>query len=411
MKTNISLEEAQTILLEKGYPLSEEYLPLEEALGRILSEDLSSSENIPPFNRSPLDGYAFRAEDTREATLGKPAVLKVIEELRAGYTARRIVETGCAIAVVTGSPIPEGADAVVKYEDVEKRGEYISIFSPFKSGDNIITAGEDVKIGDIVAQKGLRITPALMGLFASLGIYKVKVYRKLRIAILSTGDELIDGEEKAGPGKIRNSNSYYLAAICNSIGMQPLVLGKAKDDVDDIAAKLFEALKSADVVLTTGGASVGHYDVVQEAFKRVGGEVLYWRINVKPGTPHGAARKGDKLMISLSGNPAAAITVFQIVVMPVLKRMAGQKYYKLERIQGVLLNGFNKPSPIRRLLRGQLKICRGEIQVDLRRDQGNSIISSMIGCNLLVDVPAGSGILKPGDVVTAYLVQDIERVQ
>lgn len=410
MKNSISLEEAQKILFDKVYPVSEEYVLIEDSLGRILSQDLIASEDVPSFNKSPLDGYALMANDTTQAAKGKPAVFKVIEELPAGHIADKKIEKGCAFAINTGSPIPDGADAVVKFEDVERYGDLISVFTVFKSGDNIIFAGDDVKTGEKVAQKGIKITPPLIGLLASLGIYKIKVYRKPIVAIISTGDELIDMGEKVGPGKIRNSNSYCLSAICREVGAEKVVYGNVRDNVDDISDKLSSALKVADLVLTTGGASVGNYDLVQEAFKKVGGRLLYWRLNIKPGAPNGAAIIGEKLLISLSGNPASALTVFQMIIIPALKKLAGQKNYNIECINGVLYNGYKKPSPNRRLLRGMLKIFNGKVFIDLMGVQSNACLSSMVGCNLMVDVPAGSGPLKSGDTVKAFLIQDIARV-
>lgn len=404
MQNNISLEEAQSMLLDYIGYLKEEVLPLNNSIGKVLSKDIQAQENIPPFNRSPYDGYAFRSKDTEKASAQQPVILKVIEHVAAGYVAQKEVSPGTAIKVMTGAPMPVGADVVIKYEDVMREGDYIKIFTKQESGSNIILAGEDLKRGDLIASDKTVLTPALIGLLASVGVSDVPVYQKPKIAIISTGDELVDVKESLRPGKIRNSNSYVLEAACQELGVEPLVMGNVVDKKEEVAAQITKGLEKADMVITTGGVSVGDYDVVKDALLSIGAEVLFWKINIKPGQPTLAAIKGNKVILGLSGNPASALTVFQLLGIPLLKKLSGRANYLPERIKAVLANGFKKASPKRRFLRGKLVIKEGTAQVELTEIQGNAILRSMVGCNSLVDIASGSGPLKAGDEVTAHIV-------
>lgn len=407
MKQNISLEEAQKLLFEHCKSAQEE-VNLSDVLGRVLAQDVRAEENIPHFDRSPLDGYAFAATDTEEALKLNPTILEVIEEVPAGYTATKEVIKGTAIKVMTGAPIPEGADAVEKYEKIERIDNKIKIFSSFKPGQNTIKAGEDVKIGDKVVSDGVVLSPPEIGLLASLGIYKVPVYRQPKVALVSTGDELIDVTEVLKPGKIRNSNRYSLEGYCREAGAEPVVIGTAKDKVSEVAELIEQGLEKADMVITTGGVSVGDYDVVADAVKSIGAEIVFSKIDIKPGMPTMAAVKKGKIILGLSGNPASSLVVFQLIGIPFIRKMAGQSKYTLQKIEAVLLQEFIKASPKRRFLRGRLVLENGKVNVKFTGSQGNAILSSMVGSNVLIDVPAGSGPLKVGEKITTFLVDKID---
>jgi len=410
MKQNISLEEAQELLLTKTILPGENSILLIDALGRILSRDIVAQENSPLFDRSPLDGYALLASDTVGATAAQPICLKVLEEIPAGYVASNKVISGTAIKVMTGAPIPEGADVVVKYEEVERERGIVSIFKPLKSRSNVVYAGEDITKGEVVAKQGNVVTPALIGLLAGLGISSVFVYQRVKVGILSTGDELLDAGESVRPGKIYDSSRCTLQARCLELGVEPVMLGNVADRQDLVAERIHEGLKHADLVITTGGVSVGDYDVVQDALNEVGAEMLFWKVNIKPGTPILAAKKENKIIVGLSGNPVAALITFDLLVIPLLKKMMGQKNCLYSVIQGTLLDEFRKTSERRRFLRARLVVKEGKILVRLTGIQNNSALKSMMECNLFVDVPAGSGPLHPGDCVSAYIVGNIYNV-
>jgi molybdopterin molybdotransferase len=404
MLQNIPLEQAQSILNAQCKIIGKETIRLNDALGRVLAEEIVAKEDIPPFARSPFDGYAFRASDTQNASRANPVTLTIIEEVPAGYAPTKQVTPGTAVKILTGAPIPEGADTVVKYEDTEFTETEVRLFSPSKSGENIVSAGEDVAQGTVLVEQGTVITAPVLGLLAALGAAEVAVYRRPRIAILSTGDELLEVSEPLLPGKIRNSNSYTLQGYLQSCGVEPVVIGIAKDKKEEVAAKIEEGLAQADMIISTGGASVGDYDVVKDALKLLGAEILYWQIDIKPGSATLAAHKDGKLIIGLSGNPASAMVILQLMVLPVIKKMAGRAVYANEKIQVILKDDFPKASPRRRFLRGMLVFENGLTYMQITGGQGNAVLSSMIGCNLLAEIPGGSGPVKAGERLTAYLV-------
>lgn len=410
MQKRISVEEAQTLLLSKAWiNMQDEYVCLHNSLERVLSQDIQAEEKLPPFDRSAVDGYAICISDTLKAREDHPVSLHVLEEVPAGFVPSQAVSDGKAIKVMTGAPIPEGAKGVIKYELVKREGRFIKVYSPVSPGCNIIWTGEDVNSGEIIAKAGDIVTPPLIGLLASFGIDKVPVYCKPKAAIFGTGDELIEVSEPLKPGKIRNSNSQCISAYCRRLGLEPQLLGKASDEIEDIGKLLSYGLEKADIVIATGGVSVGDYDFMNDALKYLGADILFWGLDMKPGAPTLAAVKDDKIIVGLSGNPAAALTAFQILVVPLLKKIKGQNKYHHPIIDVVLKNGFKKSSPIRRFLRGMLAIQNGVAEAWLTGAQGNGILSSMVGCNLLIDVPAGSGPLEEGEKLKAIVIDNIDK--
>jgi molybdopterin molybdotransferase len=244
----------------------------------------------------------------------------------------------------------------------------------------------------------------MMGLLAALGIPVVPVYKRPLVAVISTGDELRDVSEPLTPGKIRNSNSYTLQGYIRSIGAEPVVIGMCQDRAEEVAALIEQGLDRADLVITTGGVSVGDYDVVRHAVDYLGAETLYWKIDIKPGSPSLAAIKNGKLILGLSGNPAAAMVTFQLVVAPFIKKMTGRLDYLTPKIEVLLKEDFKKPSPLRRFLRGKLVLEGGAAFMEMTGGQGNGVLSSMEGCNLLAEIPEKSGPVKAGQKLTAYLI-------
>lgn len=404
MRANISLEEAQSLLFDHCPLMQRKNLGLRDTLGRVLGKDVKAGESIPPFARSAYDGYAFRAEDSNNATGANPITLEVLEEVPAGHVAKNKVVAGKAIKILTGAPIPAGANAVIKYEETELRDNLVAIFHPLQAGDNVIPAGEDVAQGEIIAAAGTVITPPLLGLMAALGIIVVPVYKLPRIALVSTGDELLDIHEPLLPGKIRNSNCYTLQAYLRSVGAKPVVIGTARDKAPEVASLLEQGLQTADMVITTGGVSVGDYDVVRKAVELIGAETLYWKIDIKPGSPTLAAVKDGKVILGLSGNPAAAMVIFQLLAIPYIKKMAGRVNYLNQQLEVVLRNGFRKASPIRRFLRGRLVFQDGLTCIDTTGKQANGVLRSLIGCDVLAEIPGGSGPVPAGEKLQAYLL-------
>ena len=410
MKQNISLEEAQNLLLERTFQPESMDVSVIEAFGRVLSQDMVATNNLPFFDRSPLDGYALLARSTEDASPLRPVCLRVLEEIPAGYVAAQKVSMGTAIKVMTGAPIPDGADVVVKFEVVERKGDVVSIFHPLKSRDNIVYSGEDINKGTVVAQRGTIVTPPLIGLLADLGTSCVSVYRQISAAILSTGDELTSLGEELRPGMIYDTNRYVLQGRCKELGVRPVMLDKVPDHKEAIAERICEGLTQADMVITTGGVSVGDYDLVKAALQTLGADIIFWKLDMKPGSPMVAATKDNKLIIGLSGSPAAALLTFDLLVIPLLRKMMGRQKYLHSKIQGILLNGYKKSGGNRRFLRACLVQKNGNLFIKLAETQNNSALQSMISCNVLVDVPACSAPLNPGDRVTAVLVGCIDNM-
>lgn len=410
MERNVSLEEAQQILLQAAVPTKVSTAPLHCASGRVLGRDVTARRNVPAFEKSAMDGYAVLARDTLSACNSRRIGLRVVEEIRAGIVAKNRVLPGTTIKVQTGAPIPEGADAVIKYEDVERVGDTILIPLSLRAGENVVPIGEDVKQGDIIARRGTMITPPMVGVFAGLGMNRVSVFRKVRIAISNTGDELLHPSEKPQPGKVYNRTFFALAARCRELGAVPVDVGISPDEVEATANRIAGGLAISDIVITTGGVSVGDFDFVEDALLRVGAGILLRGVAIKPGSPMIAAIKDDRIIIGLSGNPGAALTNFELLVVPLIKALIGLRHVLPPTFEGTMVDTFPKASPQRRFLRGRLDRKDGKDFIKLTGAQTNGVLMSMIDYNVLIDVPAGSGPVTFGQQVSGFLVGSVDQI-
>ena len=401
----MGFEEARDMLLEAVKAVGTEEMPLPLCGGRILARTLTAAENVPPFDRSPYDGYAFRAEDVTEASRETPVTLRILEEVAAGAVPTKTVTAGTAVKILTGAPIPPGADAVVKFEETEFTAETVTIFAPFKSGQNIVRMGEDVTAGQVLAQPGQIIDPGLAGTLAAQGVYAPVVYKKPRVGILSTGNEVV-GEtvEPLPAGKIRNTNRYMLEAALSAAGCEPVFLGIAGDTAEAVRDGMAKGLDRCDAIVLTGGVSVGDYDMTPAAMELLGAEILVPGVDLKPGGACAYGRKDGVLLCGLSGNPASAMTNFYAIALPALRKMAGYKQPCLREIPVTLAGDFRKKSPKPRLLRGRLELGEGTVLFVQTGDQGNAVVSSLMGCEALAAVPAGSGPLPAGTVLKGFLI-------
>lgn len=395
---------ARELLLSYAHPVAAERIPLSECGGRILAEPLIAGENVPAFDRSPLDGYAIFSHDTASASKDFPVTLRVLEEVPAGAVPTKRVIPGTAVKILTGAPIPEGADAVIMYEKTVFTAESVTLFSPVKAGDGIVRAGEDVKKGVVLAECGDVIDSGLAGTLASQGNAEPLVYKIPRIAILSTGSELVEADTVPENGKIRNSNRYTLEAAISRLGCKPVYLGIAGDSVREISTLISRGLEECDAVVTTGGVSAGDYDLTPDAMEMSGTEILFRGVAMKPGMACAYGFAGGKPVCGLSGNPASSLTNFLAVAAPMLKKLAGCKSCVPEELSIVLADGFKKKSPQTRFLRGRLKLTSGTVSMELPGEQGNVVISSAIGCNVMAVVPAGSGPIEAGTVLKGFLI-------
>lgn len=408
MLTNISIKRAKEILLNENIELKIIDVPILNSLDYILAEDIKSDINMPPFDRSPLDGYALRSEDTIGASAENPVTLETIDNIQAGYVSKKTIGKGQAIRIMTGAKIPEGADTITRYESTVFTDKDVKIFSHLKPNANIVREGEDIAIGDIVLKKGKTISPADIGILATLGKEKVKVYKRPKVAILSTGDELVDINETLQEGKIRNSNSYTIGAQVKKIGSEMKLFGICNDNIKSIKKELNRALKWGDIVITTGGVSAGDADLVKEAFKEIGGEILFWRINMKPGSPIAVAKYKDKFLFGLSGNPAAAYITFEKLVRPTILRLSGETKYEFVKVESTLESEFTKVSGQNRIVRAKTYYKNGGFFTELPDKHSSGVLSSLSETNSLFYIPSKTGPYKTGDKIEVELLDHLE---
>ena len=404
MRNNVPADVAVELLLEQDVTINTETVQLWELEGRILAEDVYAAISVPSFDRSPYDGYALMAADTAGASRENPAVFKITEEIPAGSAPTIPLTHGYAAKILTGAPIPEGCDTTIKYEETEFTDTEVKIFSPLKSGSNVVYAGEDIKQGEVLLSAGTRISAAALGLLAGQGMTEALVYKKPRITVISTGSELAEAGQPLKPAQIYNSNVYTISAYLRAMDAEPVHGGIVPDDPDIIAQRIGEALENSDMVITTGGASVGDYDWAYRVSKMMGTDILFWKADFKPGGAMCAATLNGKLILCLSGNPGAAVIGLLRVGMPYIRKLCGHSEVMPERVNVVLKDSFGKPSPKLRLVRGRLEIENGTAYFVHNDGQGNGVVSSLMGCDLLAEIPAGTGRAQNGQVLSAIRV-------
>lgn len=356
MKKTASFYEVRDMLLTHVQPIEKETIKLDACGGRILGQNVVARENVPPFDRSPYDGYAFCAADSKIASKENPVTLKILEEIPAGDIPHHVVTEGYAVKILTGAPIPAGADTVTPYEITEFTDETVTIFKEYVSGSNVVRAGEDIKKGDILAQSGTIIDAGLAGTLAGQNMEYPTVYRIPKIGILSTGSELLEIGCKPKLGKIYNSNQYTLSVAVQQLGCKVVVLGVVKDSAERICQLIQDGLSACDMVLVTGGVSVGDYDLTPAAMEMAGVQILQRGVDLKPGMACAFGVKDGKLVCGLSGNPASAITNFHAIVSPLIRKLSGCKEFVPTEIQAELLDSFKKKGHGTRLLRGKMEV-------------------------------------------------------
>ena len=404
MINNPSYEYAQEILISAIEPIGTEKISLSECAGRVLACDLIVRENVPAFDRSPYDGYAFRSVDTLTASKENPVTLQITEEIPAGGVPTKEITAKMAAKVLTGAPIPNGADAVIMYEKTSFTAASVTIFSPVKAGSNIVHAGEDIKKGNVLAAAGMIIDPGLGAMLAAQGEKNPVVFRIPRVAVLSTGSELVEADETPLPGKIRNTNRFMIETALKQLGCEPVYLGIAGDSVRDISALISKGVNECDAIIITGGVSAGDYDFTSAAMEDIGTKMLFRGVDIKPGMACAYGIKEGKPICALSGNPASALTNFYAVAMPALKKLLGRYPYLTREVKVILANDFDKKSTKTRLLRGQLDLSDGTARMLFSADQGNAVIRTAIGCDVMAVIPAGSGPVEAGRVLRGFLL-------
>ncbi|EOU1902193.1 molybdopterin molybdotransferase MoeA [Clostridium perfringens] len=401
MKKFIALEEALEILNKNTKALKSEVVSIKDSLKRVLYGDVKSKINNPPFNKSVFDGYAFRSEDSKGTSKENPIELKIVDEIFAGDFSEIEIKHGEAIRIMTGAPIPVGADCVLKQEETERHGDLVKIFKEMKVNENISFMGEDIKSGETLIKKGKRLDYADLGIMASSGISEVLVYKKPRVSIISTGDEVCDINSTLKPGKIYDSNLYSLSARIEELGYNVLSMEHVGDNILKIGEAIEKAFEKSDIVFTTGGASVGEKDLMQKVSESIGFEKLFWKIKIKPGSAVVCSKREEKILISLSGNSNAALTTFELLGKSILKKLEGEEEnINIKREKGILMDSFNKKSPQRRFLRGNVIYDEKGAKVYITQiKSGNGILSSLLNANCLIEIERGNEGLNRGEVV------------
>ena len=397
-----SVEEAQAEMLRHFRPLEIERVALAAALGRTLAEDIRADMDVPPFANSAMDGYAVRGADLQRAA-NEAVVLAIAGEVPAGGVARYPVEPGTAMRIMTGAPMPDGADTVVPFEETDEgqAGElrpsgHVRIWTTPDRGANVRAAGEDLRAGEVVLPRHTPITPAVVGLLASVGAATVPVYRKPRVAILATGDELVDVDERPGPGQIRNTNGYANRAQVLAAGGEPLQLPIARDTEAQLRAQIEAGLDwQADLFLTSGGVSVGDYDVVKTVLESMGA-MQFWRVKMKPGKPIAFGHIRDVPLIGLPGNPVSAMVCFELFGRPALLKMQGRTALFKPVVPATFHGRLRDRADRRQYVRVRVAQRGGDFVAFLTGEQGSGVLSSMVHADGLMLVPEGMTEVEPG---------------
>lgn len=398
----IPLEQAVTVLEELvSPPAGEEVLPLEQCRGRVLRRDITAPLNNPPFDRSPLDGYALRAEDIAGASKETPALLTVIGEVCAGGWFGGEALPGQAVRIMTGGAIPKGCDCVVRQEDTDYGEEQVQVYKQVARHQNYCFAGEDIKKGIVLMRAGEKLSPVHLGVLAGQGITEVSVFPRVRAALISTGDEIAPLGAPLTPGKIYNSSLPVLRGRLEELGFAVTLCRSVGDEPEAVADVIREGYENADVVITTGGVSVGKKDIIHEVLPVLGARRLFWRVSMKPGTPIVCGEYRGKPLCCLSGNPFAAVATFELILRPMLAKLSGDGTVNYRRTTGRMAEDFPKRSPGRRFIRARYRdgaVTLGE------QNHSSGALYSMVGCNCLVDIEAGNKGLHAGDIVKVVLL-------
>jgi molybdopterin molybdotransferase len=378
-----------------------------DALGLVLAEDIAADRDVPPFRNSAMDGYAVRAEDVTSA----PVELRVVGEIAAGSFPDRTVEPGEAMRIMTGAPMPDGADTVVRVEDTDNASDLVTITAATPKGMAVRHIGEDLKKGETVLRTGAVLRAAEIGLLASVGRARVRVHKRPRVAVFSTGDEIVDLDTPIARGQIRDSNRYTLASAIRASGAEPWVRGIVRDSPDALRAALQEAM-SADAIVTSGGVSVGDHDHMKPVLSELG-TIDFWAIAIRPGRPlaFGEIKDGDRRVpiFGLPGNTVSSLVTFEIFVRPALLRMQGRENVARPRAKARLLEPIDKVGTLRVFARGIHDPDAGTVR--LTGAQGSGILRSMSLANCLIDLPVGSTRIEPGETVDVILTEQPEATR
>ena len=398
MLKDISVKEAINLILENSKLLSTEKVFLSEATGRVIAEDIVASYNIPPYNNSAMDGFALKYEDTKGAKKNSPVKLKIVGTIAAGSLFEGEIKRGEAVKIMTGGKIPEGANCVARKEITTQEKDELFIFEEIKENMDIRKSGEDIKEGEVIIKKFSIITPAVAGILASFGRSFIKVFKKPVISVLITGDEIVDIDEELQDGKIRNSNGFTLSSLLKQEASVTFSTEIVNDQPEIIKEKILGCLNS-DIILSTGGVSVGDYDFLKDIIIELGFEPIFWRVRVKPGKPLFFAKKDNTLYFGIPGNPVSTMSTFYNFILPCIRKITGKRELFLRKFTAILETNIKRKDFRTEFIRGILKVKNGKFFVETTGAQGSGILSSMKKGNCFIIVDEGKQAVNKGDEV------------
>lgn len=396
-------DEALSQILNSVPSMPGETVRLSESLDRVIAEDVFAHENVPSFDNSAMDGYAVIAEDTCGASKEAPKCLRVVASEAAGTLTSESVDTGTAIRIMTGAAMPRGANAVVMVEDTSLIDQTINVFRDVSRGANVRRAGEDVSQGDLVIHRGTRIGPAELGMLAALGRDTVLVSARPRVAIVTTGSEIVDVSQVPAPGQIRDSNQFSILGQVLRAGTEVSMVVRVGDEREPLRQAIEQAAQASDVVITSGGVSVGDYDLVKETLSELG-DILFWRVAIKPGKPLVYGRVLGRPLFGLPGNPVSSMVSFDLFVRPALRRMTGVEDVRCPAVTGIVSQDIRHKEGRREYIRCRVSWVDSRYVAVPTADQGSARLSSMLGANAYAVIPSTVGHLKAGDGVDVLMM-------
>ncbi|SMO46093.1 molybdopterin molybdotransferase [Balnearium lithotrophicum] len=402
MEFYIGFDRALEIISSQEFLLPSEFASLFDSYGRVLRENLIADRDDPPAPVSAMDGYGVKKEDIKSI----PAKLKVVGEVPAGKIPNIKVSKGEAVKLFTGSLVPEGVDTVVPVEETEGSGEFVVIKKSYPQGQNVRLRGENYKVGDILVEEGAVLRAPEVGIAASIGKPYLRVSSKPRVGIITTGNEILEPwDDLDSISQIHNTNAYTLYSLVKESGGEPIYLGILKDSKDETAERIHKGIETCDVLITTGGVSMGDYDFVKQVVKELGIEVLFYKVRVKPGKPVLFGKRGSKFFFGLPGFPVSTVVSFNLFVLPLLRKIQGARELFRKRVKAKLLMDFKRRKAERReFVRAELINKDGKFLVKPLRKQGSGVLTSLVGGKVLMMVPEGIREIKFGSEVEVVLI-------
>lgn len=406
----IQIAEAVQKIMDYKIEGKVEYVSIYDSNGRYLSKDLVATSDVPHFNRAAYDGFAIRAEDSTTASQNNPVEFEIIDHIGAGAVSNKEVGPFQAVRIMTGAQMPTGADAVVMFElakHEERDGKHFMITKrSHQAGDNVSFRGEDAKEGQVLLNKGIKINPGVQAMLATFGYAEVPVAKKPLVGLFATGTELLDVHDQLVPGKIRNSNSYMISAQIERVGGKVKYFGQLPDDFDTCFEAVKNALSEVDILITTGGVSVGDFDYASRIYEKLEAEVLFNKVAMRPGSVTTVAQKDGQLLFGLSGNPSACYVGFELFARPIIRTMLFSEKPHLRKEKARLEVDFPKVNPFTRFMRSTASIQEGHLVVSPSGRDKSNIIMSLAGANALTILPGGTRGYAAGDEVEILLLED-----